>query len=136
MASFLTDNYRTTAGAGTCRDLLADTLKMLFVDNADDMLIVTDDFMNDLLAAADVPARASAVAITADTYGVVGVGVVDFDNVLFTSLSGDPAEQCALFNSTPGTDATNPIYAVWDVTVTPNGGNVTVVVNASGAWKF
>lgn len=136
MANFLPDNHRNLAGKGTLPDLSADTLKGIFVDNADDTLTTADDYMNDLASAADVPARASGVTLTTKTFGTVAVGVVDFDNVLFSALSGDPSEQFVVWDNTPGTDATNPILAVWDVTVTPNGGDVTVVVNASGAWKF
>jgi hypothetical protein len=136
MANFVTNSWRNRSIQNQGPDLSTEVLKSIFLDNADDTAAVTDDFMNDILAAADVPARASAVTLASKTFGTVAVGVFDFADVLFTALTGDPSEQFIVFDSSPGTDATNHLIASWDVTVTPNGGNVTVVVNASGAFKY
>jgi len=136
MANFLTNAYRNLSVQGSGPDLNADTLKGIFVDNADDTAAVTDDFIDDILSAARVPAIGSAPTIGSKTFGSVAVGVFDCADLLFSALTGDPSEQFIIFDDTPGTEATKNLFASWDVTVTPNGGNVTVVFNASGAWTF
>ena len=136
MANFLTNAHRNLAVQGTLPDLSSDTLKGMFVDNADDTVAVTDDFIDDVLSAARVPAIGSAPTLGSKTFGTVAVGVFDAADLLFSSLTGDPSEQFIVFDDTPATEPGKHLLASWDVTVTPNGGNVTVVFNASGAWKY
>lgn len=136
MANFLTDAHRNGAVRyPKALDLSSADLVGMFVDNADDTVLVTDDFIDDVLSAARVPAIASCPSLSAKTFGVVAVGVFDADNLVFTALTGDPVEQFIVFNDT-AVESTSDILACWDVTLTPNGGDVTVVFNASGAWKY
>lgn len=136
MANFLTDAHRNGAVRyPKSLDLNSADLVGMFVDNADDTVLVTDDFIDDVLSAARVPAIASCPSLTGKTFGVLGVGVFDADNLLFTALTGDPVEQFIIFYDST-VESTSDIFASWDVTLTPNGGDVTVVFNASGAWKY
>ena len=116
-------------------DLTTLTIKAMFIDNADDTVVAADDFIDDILAAARVPAIASAPALASKTNGVVGVGVFDAADTTFTSLSGDPSEQLIVFEDS-GVEATSDIICFWDTAtglpITPNVGNVTVVWAAGG----
>jgi hypothetical protein len=114
------------------------TISACFVDHADDTPVVaTDAFVSDLVAAALVPAYASGPELTSKTAGSVGTGVFDATDTVFTSLTGDVAESLVVFNDT-GTTTTSDLLGYWDsfTSMTPNGGNVTVVWNASGIWQY
>lgn len=116
-------------------DLTSLTIKAMFVDNADDTVAAADDFIDDVLSAARVPAIASCPALASKTNGSVGVGVFDAADTTFTSLTGDASEQLILFEDS-GVEATSDIICFWDTAtglpLTPNGGNVTVVWAAGG----
>lgn len=136
MANFATNSYRNNLlGSGTRVDLDADTINAVFVDAADDVPVVTDDFLDDLVVASLVPAEASAPALAGKTVGTVGAGVFDANDTVFTSLAGDTAEWLVLYKDT-GSTATSDIIVAWDTAtglpLTPNGANVTVVWAAGG----
>lgn len=140
MANFLFDAYRNQVlGVGTFTDLDAVTLKGMFVDHADDTPGVTDDFIDDILSAARVPAIGSCPTLGSKTQGVVAVGVFDAADTTFTTLSGDPSESYIIFEDS-GVESTSDLLARWDTAtglpLTPNGGDVTVQYNASGIWRF
>jgi hypothetical protein len=112
----------------------------MFVDHADDTPVVaTDDFINDILSAARIPAIASCPALASRTIGTVAAGVFDAADTTFTALTGDAAESLILFKDT-GTEATGTLIGFWDTAtglpLTPNGGDVTVQWNASGIIAF
>jgi hypothetical protein len=120
-------------------DLDADTVSIMFVDHADDTPVpATDDFLNDILSAARVPALGSVPNLASKTIGTVAAGVFDAADTVFTSLSGDQSESLILFKNT-GTDTTCDLIAFWDTAtglpLTPNGADVTVVWNASGIFQ-
>lgn len=136
MANFAFDSYRNNVlGSGTRVDLDGDTINGMFVDHADDTPAVADDFIDDILSAARVPAEASCPALGTKTIGVVGVGVFDAADTVFTSLTGDQSESLILYKDT-GTESTSDLIVRWDTAtglpLTPNGGNVTVVWAAGG----
>lgn len=136
MANFAFDSFRNILlGSGTRVDLDADTINAMFVDHADDTPVVGDDFIDDILSAARVPAEASCPALASKTVGVVGVGVFDAADTVFTSLTGDASESLILYKDT-GTEATSDLIVRWDTAtglpLTPNGANVTVVWAAGG----
>ena len=136
MANFVADSFRNIMlGSGTRVDCDADTINGMFVDHADDTPLVTDDFIDDILSAARVPAEASCPALASKTVGVVGVGIFDAADLVFTSLSGDASESLILYKDT-GVEATSDMICRWDTAtglpLTPNGGNVTVVFAAGG----
>jgi len=130
MANFVTTAQRNAMlGSGTFNDLLdTATFSAMFIDNADDTIVAGDTSLTDVVSAARIPAAASTPALAGKS---VTTGTLDATDTVFTALSGDPFEQMILFNNT-GTDSTALIVASWDLTGTPNGGNITVVWNASG----
>lgn len=121
-------------------DIDADTISAIFVDHADDTpIIATDDFLDDIISAARVPALASAPTIGTKTIGTVAAGVFDAADTTFTALTGDASESLIVFKNT-GTDTTCNLIAFWDTAtglpLTPNGGDVTVQWNASGILQI
>lgn len=137
MANFLTDSHRNGAVRyPLSHDLNSITLKGAFIDNATSTVLVTHDFLNDVVAGiVPTAGQASCPSLASKTFGSLAVGVFDATDLVFSSLSGNPVEQFVIFYAS-GTDATSDLFASWDVTLTPNGGDVTVVFNASGIWKF
>ena len=136
MANFIPDATKNTyLGTGTRIDHDADTFKMMFVDHADDTPTTSDDFIDDIASAARVPAIGSCPTLGSLTVCVAGVGAADAADPTFTSLSGDASESLILFKDS-GSEATSPICARWDTAtglpITPNGGNVSVVIAAGG----
>lgn len=120
-------------------DLDADTVSAIFVDHADDTpVLATDDFMDDIASAAQVPAFTSGPALASKTIGTVAAGVFDAADTTFSTLSGDASESLVIFKDT-GTDTTSDLIAFWDTAtglpLTPNGGDVTVTWNASGIFQ-
>lgn len=142
MANALFTAYRNAVlGSGTATaDLDTDTIKAMFVDHADDTpAAATDDFINDILSAARVPAIASCPSLGSKTIGTVAAGVFDAADTTFTALTGDASESLILFKDT-GTESTSTLIAFWDTAtglpLTPNGGDVTVTWNGSGIIAF
>jgi hypothetical protein len=141
MANALFDAYRNTVlGLNTFTDLDAVTLKAMFVDHGTDTPNTsTDDFINDILSGARIPALASCPTLGTKTLGVVAVGVFDAADTVFTALTGASAESLIILEDS-GTEATSDLLAFWDTAtglpLTPNGGDVTVQWNASGIWRF
>lgn len=138
MANFCFDAMRNAAlGTGTRVNLASggDTIKAMFVDHADDTPGVTDDFIDDIASAARVPALGSCPTLGSKTVGVVGVGVADCADIVFTGLTGDQSESLIFFKDT-GTESTSALVVRWDTAtglpLTPSGGDVTVVVAAGG----
>lgn len=135
MANTVQNAIRNGVWSSGLPDLTSLTIKAMFVDNADDTVVAADDFIDDVLSAARVPAIASCPALASKTNGVVGVGVFDAADTTFTSLTGDASEQLILFEDS-GSEATSDIICFWDTAtglpLTPNGGNVTVVWAAGG----
>lgn len=138
MANFLFTNYRNLVFTAP-PNLSTLTIKAMFVDHADDTPVIGDDFIDDILSAARVPAIASCPALGSKTIGTVAAGVFDAADTVFTALSGDQVESLILFEDS-GTEATSDLIARWDTAtglpLTPNGGDVTVTWNASGIITF
>lgn len=143
MANFLTNAYRNNIeGDNTYTNvqLDADTLKIMFLDNADDTAVIGDGDISAIASAARVPAIASCPSLASKTIGTVSAGTFDAADTTFTALTGDQSEQLILFKDT-GTEATSVLIAAWDtfasgMPITPNGGNVTVQWNASGIFTI
>lgn len=139
MANALFNSYRNLV-LTTGLNLSSLTIKAMFVDHADDTPSTSgDDFIDDIASAARVPAIASCPALGSKTTGTVATGVFDAADTTFTSLSGDQSESLILFEDS-GTESTSDLLAFWDTAtglpLTPNGGNVTVVWNASGIFSY
>lgn len=68
-------------------------------------------------------------------------GVVDGDDVTFTSVSGDSVEAVVLYRKNAGADTTWRLVGYIDTSVTglpvtPNGGDITINWNASGIFQL
>ncbi len=115
-------------GRATKVDLVADTIKLLFYDASADVYDSANEFVAGLTAG-EIIARSAALAGK-----TVTSGVFDADDVTLSAVTGDQFESVIIYKDT-GSDATSPLIAWWDVTAfTPNGGDITVVFNASGLF--
>ncbi len=117
-------------GLATKVDLVADTIKLLLVDTADEVYNAVDEFHSDITAAGIV-ATSGALAGK-----VVTSGIFDANDITITAVTGDTVEAVVLYKDS-GTSSTSPLVAWFDVsTFTPNGSDVTVVFNASGLFAI
>lgn len=120
-------------GTGTRIDLDTDDMRLLAVDHADDTPVpATDDFLDDISA----PARVGTATLASEA---IAAGAFDSTDPVFTALTGDPFESLVLYKHT-GTDSTSNLVAFYDTATglpfTPSGGDVTVVVHASGYFSL
>ena len=110
------------------------TVKLSFIDHADDTPVAaTDDFYDDITGAAIV---GTSGAFTTKTFTD---GVFDADDVTTSAVSGDPFESIVIWLDTAGASSTDPLVAFLDTATglptTPNGGDITVAWD-SGANKI
>jgi len=116
-------------------DLDSDTIKMYLHDAGAGgaMNASTQDFYNDVQAGL----VGTAYTLANKVIGSPAVGV--FDNTVdpapaFTSVTGASCEALVLYKDT-GTPTTSDLICWFDITLTPNGGDVNVTFNASGIFK-
>lgn len=107
-----------------------DTVKVVLVDTADYTYAAAHTFLSDVPAAARV---ATSAALTGKT--ITG-GTFDSADPVFTAAAGDVSEALILYIDT-GTATTSRLLCYLDtgiggMPVTPNGGDITVQVNAAG----
>jgi len=137
MANFYFDDLRNDIWNSTISDLTTLTIKPMLVDHADDTPVAADNFIDDILSAARIPAIASCPALGSKTNGVVGVGVFDGADSVFTALTGDQAESLIWFEDS-GVESTSDLLAKIDTAtglpVTPNGADLTVQHAAGGIF--
>ena len=112
----------------------ANTIKASLLDAADYTInLTTDDFWNDVPGAA-VVADSSALASKTKV-----AGVADAADVTWSTVSGDVSEYVNIRQDT-GTSSTSALIGNFDTAtglpVTPNGGNINLVFNASGIFKL
>jgi hypothetical protein len=132
MANALFDAGRESFLAGSS-DWDANTIKLVFVDHADDTPSPTaDDNLDDILVAARV---ATSSAFTSKT---TTAGVADAADVTVASVTGDPFESIVIYKDT-GVESSSTLLAFIDTATglptTPNGGNITVTWD-NGANKI
>lgn len=139
MANLIFTPFRNKTLQATIPNLSTATVKAMLVDHADDTPVAADEFISAILAAARIPAIASAPALASKTFGTVGAGVFDAADTTFTALTGDQAESLILFEDS-GVEGTSDLICMWDTAtglpITPNGGDVTINWNASGIIIF
>ena len=113
-------------------DLVTDDIRVILVDNADYTVnLTTHDFLD------DVPAAARVAVSGALQNKSVTARVFDADDIVISSVTGDPTESLILYKHT-GTESTSRLIAYIDnagVLLTPNGNNVTVAWD-NGANKI
>lgn len=116
----------------------ATTINATLHDSADTTVNVnTHQDIADILAAG----RVATVALTSRT--VVASSntlTIDAADATFTSVTGDQSEQVIIWNDT-GVEATSLLIVFFDtftsgMPVTPNGGNIDLVFNASGIFTW
>jgi hypothetical protein len=111
-------------------NLASADIRAIIVDSADYTYSAAHDFLDDVPAGARV-AVSSALASKTTTGGVF-----DATDVTLSAVTGDSVEAVVLYHHT-GTDATSELIAYIDgVSVTPNGGNITIQWNASGIFAL
>ena len=135
MANFYFNDTRDNIWDSSLPDLTSVTVKAMLVDHADDTPAAADNFIDDILSAARVPALGSCPSLASKTNGTVGVGVFDAADTVFTALSGDQSESLILFEDS-GVESTSDLIARWDTAtglpVTPNGADLTLAWAAGG----
>lgn len=132
MANFKTDAFRNLIfGAGMA--FASASIGYALIDTGTDTCTAADDFMNDITAGAIIARTAN---LASKTVGTVAVGTIDAADPVASAVTGATIEQLLLCENT-GTAANDDIYCAWDTGVTglpatPNGGDITVQINASG----
>jgi hypothetical protein len=117
-------------GLATKADLVADNLKLLLIDTADETYNAADEFHSDITGAGIVATSGNLAGKS------VTSGTFDANDITLTGVTGDTVEAVVLYKDT-GTSGTSPLIAWFDIsTFTPNGSDVTVVFNASGLFAI
>jgi hypothetical protein len=118
-----------TTGAG---NLLTADVKVALIDTGTYSYAATDEFMSDVASGAII-----AISPTLTTPAVSDVGAFDSDDPVFAAVTGNQSEALILFIDNGGDDATSRLIAYQDtgvtgLPITPNGGDITVTVDAAG----
>lgn len=130
MANAWYDLYVQAAMTGAANvDLSTGTLKATLIDAADYSFSQAHDFFD------DVPAGARVATTTLASPTVTGK-VLDADDALFTSVTGDQAEAIIIWKDT-GNEATSRLVLYLDTGITglpvsPSGGDILVTWDATG----
>ena len=129
MASGLYDKGREGFLDGSI-DWDTDNIKVLLVDTADYTVnLATHENHDDITGAGIVDTSGNLASKT------VTAGVADAADITYTAVSGDSCECLVVYKDT-GTSATSRLIAYIDgISVTPNGGDITVTWD-SGANKI
>ncbi len=115
-------------GLSTKADLVADTIKVMLLHSATAAYSSSHEFVSDLTGGGIV-ARSGALASK-----TVTSGVFDANDITITAVSGSSIDALVLYKDS-GSDATSPVVGWFDLSsFTPNGGDITVVFNASGIF--
>lgn len=133
MANAIYPKYKEAVlGGGANADLLAGTVKLALVDTAVYTYSAAHQFLTDL----------SGVIGTAQTLGTKTVtnGTFDFADPTWPTVSGATVEALVAYIDT-GVAGTSRLVAYVDtgqtgLPVTPNGGNITLTVNATGFFTL
>ncbi|MCA3307614.1 MAG: hypothetical protein ING00_17635 [Roseomonas sp.] len=129
MANALYPKFKEQALQGGV-SLASGNIKAVLVDLADYTYDAAHEFLSDVPAAARVATSGNLASKTFTN------GVFDSADPSFTAVTGDVSEALILFIDT-GTPGTSRLIAFYDtgvsgLPVTPNGGNISNTVNASG----
>lgn len=109
-------------------DLLVDTIKVALIDTGVYTYSAAHDFYNDISGVVGTPG-------TLDNKTTTG-GVFDADDEVIASVSGATIEAVLIYKDT-GNPATSPVIAFVDgLSLTPNGGNITVQFHPSGIFAI
>ncbi len=134
MANALFTQYKVDLIEGDV-DLIADNVKLVFVDHGSDTPVPsTDDFLDDIGAGARIATSGNFSSKTATG------GTFDAADVTVSTVTGAQFESIVIYDDTPASDAGKNLAVYIDTATglpcTPNGGNITVQWNASGIFSL
>ena len=114
-------------------DLLNDTIKVALIDTNDVSYSAAHDFYDDISAGV----VGTPVALASKT---TTAGAFDSADPTWSAVTGDVSEAIVIYKDT-GVAGTSPLIAWYDtgvtgLPVTPNGGDITVTVSASGWFSL
>lgn len=116
------------------RDLLVETVNVSLGDSADVVPApATHDFYDDISIGVEETATLASKTTTGGTF--------DAADPTWAAATGDPCEWVVIWVDTAGAAGTDPLVAYYDtfssgMPVTPNGGDITLTVNASGFFSL
>lgn len=114
-------------------DMDTHDIRAIVVDTADYTFSALHDNLDDVAAGSRVAVSGALTTKTCTN------GTFDADDVVLSSVTGDPSEAVILYKHT-GTESTSRLICYIDsgsgLPVTPNGGNVTLAWNASGIFSL
>lgn len=118
---------------GAANSALTGTVTATLVDLADYTYSAAHQYISDVPAAA----RVASEVLAGKTYAA---GVFDGGDTTFSAVTGDPCEALVVWIDT-GVEGTSQLVAYFDegVTgfpVTPNGGDISILWNASGILRI
>lgn len=116
--------------SATGSDLENGDVKIILIDSADYTYSSSHQYLSDVAAGARVATSGNLSGKT------ITNGVFDSSDVSFGAVTGDQSEAIIMYLDS-GVESTSRLVGFFDtgvtgLPVTPNGGNITVVVNASG----
>ena len=135
MANAIYPLYKAALLAGSTNiSLTTGDVKIILVDLADYTYSVAHDFLDDVPGAARVKVSTALAAKT------VTAGVFDAADLTLLSVTGDQSEALIIFIDT-GVESTSRLVAFIDtgitgMPITPDGGNINLVFNASGIFAL
>jgi hypothetical protein len=130
MANAIYPKWKESLINGDANVQLNGNVKVVLVDLADYSYSSAHQFLSDVAAGGRV---ATSPNLASKTYTT---GLFDAADVTFTAVTGDPSEAIIVYIDT-GVAATSRLVAFFDtgvtnLPVTPNGGDINVLFNASG----
>ena len=117
-------------------DLVAGNVKVALIDTGNYTYAPTDQFLNIINGSAVIGTAQSIAATKTVTNGLFTSSTL---SVTFTGVTGATVEALVLYIDTtvPGTSRLVAYFdTVTGLTLTPNGGNVTVTFNGSGIFQL
>lgn len=139
MANAIYPIFKTALGTAATNvslnvDTTQDGVYVALEDTGTHAYSAADDFYSDLSGLVGTDQR-----ITTNTFGTVGAGVFDGDNVTFTAVTGASVEALIFYRHNSGANSTWRLVCFLDtlvtnLPVTPNGGNIVVTWAAGGIF--
>jgi len=109
-------------------NFLSDTIKAALIDTGTYTYSAAHDFYNDISGVVGTPGTLANKTTTG--------GAFDADDLTISAVTGATIEAVLIYKDT-GNPATSPVIGFVDgLSLTPNGGNVTIQWNASGIFAI
>ena len=134
MANALYVNYKNLflgGGVGAARpDMDSNDIKCVLTDHGGDTPVVATD--QDL---ADISAGTIDTSPNMAGAAIAG-GAIDYDNFTFTAVAGVQSESLNWYNDSVGDILILYMDTATGLPVTPNGGDINVLLNVAGLYGF